>query len=161
MENLNKLLKVLVDEKIDFVVVGGFAAVLHGASQITFDLDVCLLMTQETIQRLKKSLAPHNPVHRQTAKKPSFLKTPENTRGIRNLYLNTDIGTLDVLSEITAVGGYNQVLQNAVEIELFGAKIKVIGLDDLIKSKKAMGRPKDVATMLELNTIKEKKKKRP
>ena len=62
MENLNKLLKILVDEKIDFVVVGGLAAVFHGASQITFDVDICLLMTQETIQRLKKCLAPYNPV---------------------------------------------------------------------------------------------------
>ena len=54
MTNLNELLKKLLKEKIDFIIVGGFAGVVHGASQVTQDLDICLLINEHEISNLRK-----------------------------------------------------------------------------------------------------------
>ena len=70
-----------------------------------------------------------------------------------NLYLNTDLGTLDLLSRITGVGDYARVARDAVEVELFGRRVRAISLDDLIAAKEALGRDKDLIAAKELRAI--------
>jgi hypothetical protein len=75
---------------------------------------------------------------------------------VRNFYLRTDFGRLDVLSSIRGVGDFERVRNHALEIELFGRHCHIISLDDLLRAKEAMGREKDLFTAKELRAIRDK-----
>jgi len=158
MKTLSDLLDILSQAKIEFVVVGGFAGVLHGSSLVTRDLDLCTVLTPENIERLRESLKEFHPKHRMTPEKLSFAKIPPAGQTLNNLYLETDLGIVDFLTSITGVGDFETVRTNAEEIELHGHKIAVISLADLIKAKEAMNRDKDKLAVKELKAIQEKKK---
>lgn len=78
MQNLQKLLQFLVQSPLDFVIIGGFAAVLHGCNQTTRDIDICFVLSPEQIQLLRQILKPLHPRHRMTHEKLSFLTHPES-----------------------------------------------------------------------------------
>ena len=158
MNDLNRLIQRLCDANIEFVIVGGFAAVLHGSSLVTRDLDVCAVLTGENVQKLRDAFRELHPVHRLTPQMLSFLDNPDPGVEVRNLYLRTDIGPLDVLSSIKGVGDFQRVHAQSAEIELFGRRCRVISLDDLIRAKEALGREKDLLAAKELRGIKEKTK---
>jgi hypothetical protein len=129
---LNGLLQRLCDAGIDFVIVGGYAAVLHGSTMVTRDL---------------------NPTHRQTPQRLSFLENPAPDVPVRNLYLQTDLGELDLPGSITAVGDFERVLAAAVTVELFGRSARVISVQDLSRAKETLGRDKDRLVARELQAI--------
>lgn len=156
MQNLNNLLKVLLDNDIDFVLVGGFASALYGSTMVTRDIDVCYACTHENIKTLRAILKDLNPVHRQTPQKLSFIEIPEKIEGANGFYLHTDLGPLDILNQITGVGDFERVKSKAIEIQVFGHKCKVISINDLIDAKKALGRNKDLLVVQELEEIKKK-----
>lgn len=156
MSDLQKLLQRLDDAGIDFVLVGGYAAMLHGSSLLTRDVDVCATLTPETIEKLREAFRNFHPRHRLSAPQQSFLDNPGQGVALSNLYLNTDLGTLDLLGSITGVGDYARVARDAVDIELFGRRVRAIGLDDLIAAKEALGRDKDLIAARELRVIREK-----
>lgn len=156
MSDLQKLLLRLADASVEFVLVGGYAAMLHGSSMLTRDLDVCIALTPATIERLRMVLGDTHPWHRMTAPRISFLDEPRDGVALSNLYLSTDLGTLDLLGSITGVGDYARVARDAVEVELFGRRLRAISLDDLIRAKEALGRDKDLITAKELRAIREK-----
>lgn len=156
MNDLNRLIQRLCDADIEFVIVGGFAAVLHGSSFVTRDLDVCAVLTPESVQKLRDAFRELHPVHRLTSQMLSFLDNPDPGVEVRNLYLRTDIGPLDVLSSIKGVGDFKRVHAESKEIELFSRRCRVISLDDLIRAKEALGREKDLLTVKELRGIREK-----
>lgn len=153
MKSLHLLLQRFADADLDFVVVGGFAGVLHGSSYVTDDLDVCALLTPENISKLRVALGDLHPVHRITHKKLSFLEHPPKGQKLLNLYLETDAGVVDVLGAILGVDGFDTLRKNAIEIPLFGRRCRVISLKDLISAKEAMGREKDLLTAKELRAI--------
>lgn len=158
MNDLNRLIQRLCDADIEFVIVGGFAAMLHGSSLVTRDLDVCAVLTAENVQKLRDSFRELHPVHRLTPQLLSFLDNPEPGVEVRNLYLRTDIGPLDVLSSILGVGDFERVHAQSTEVELFGRRCRVISLQDLIRAKEALGREKDMLAAKELRAINEKTK---
>lgn len=160
MNNLNNLLQVLLEHKIDFVLIGGFAGVVHGSTQVTRDLDICALVTPIQVEKLRTALKDLHPRHRMNPNfKPSFLTEPSDLESLKNIYLETDLGVLDVISEVTEVGDYEQVKKNSVEIDLFGQKCRVISIDALIKAKEKMGRPKDKMVVAELKALRGKSSK--
>lgn len=150
------LLSKLHENNIDFIIVGGFAAAAYGSSFVTHDLDICSVLTPDNIERLRVSLSDVHPVHRIAQNKPSFLETPKSIEGINNLYLQTDIGVLDILSSITGVGDYNELKKSCIELKIYGYACKLISIDDLIKAKLAIKRPKDLEVAKELQSIKVK-----
>jgi hypothetical protein len=155
MTDLNNLLKILLDSEIDFVLIGGFAAVLHGSSQVTQDLDVALVLSAENIEKLRHTLRGYHPKHRMNPGfQPSLDEIPRPGESLNNLYLKTDLGILDILSEVKPIGDFNKVKANAIKVTLFNRPCKVISLDDLIEVKGAMNRPKDRSTLSELLEIK-------
>lgn len=158
MNDLNQLIQRLCDADIEFVIVGGFAAMLHGSSLVTRDLDVCAVLTAENVHKLRLAFEDVHPAHRLTAQKLSFLDNPEPGVEVHNLYLRTDIGPLDVLGSILGVGEFQRVHEQSSEIELFGRHCRVISLDDLIRAKEALGREKDLLAAKELRAIREKAK---
>ena len=155
---LSQLLQRLCDADIDFVVVGGFAGLIHGSTLVTRDLDVCAFLSHEDVARLREALRDLHPTHRLTPQKLSFLTNPDSGVPVRNLYLETEIGTVDVLSSVLGVGDFGRVRAESVEIQLFGRRCRVISLDDLIRAKEALGREKDLLAAKELRAIREKGK---
>jgi predicted nucleotidyltransferase len=156
MKDLNQLLRFLLENKLDFVLVGGIAGVVHGSAQVTQDLDICLLTKAAAVEELRRILAPLHPKHRMTPQKLSFLTEPRDISAVNNIYLDTDLGPLDILSEIKGVGNFERILASSTLAHVFGLPCKVISLDDLITTKKAMGRIKDKAALVELLAIKKK-----
>jgi predicted nucleotidyltransferase len=156
VSDLQRLLQRLDDAGIEFVLVGGYAAILHGSSLLTRDVDVCAVLTASTIEKLRHAFHDVHPVHRLSSPQHSFLDVPEPGTALDNLYLNTDLGTLDLLGRITGVGDYARVAREAVEVELFGRRVLAISLDDLITAKEALGRDKDLIAAKDLRAIRQK-----
>ena len=92
MSEINRLLQRLCDAEIDFVIVGGFAATLHGSSLVTRDLEVCAILSSGNVEKLRETLRDLQPTHRLTPQKLSFLDNPDAGVEIHNLYLRTDFG---------------------------------------------------------------------
>ena len=69
MVQLNRLIERLSDANIEFVVVGGFAGMLHGSTLVTRDLDVCVVLSAQNVARLRESLRDLQPKHRFTSQK--------------------------------------------------------------------------------------------
>ena len=159
MSNLNQLLQRLCDAEIEFVIVGGFAATLHGSSLVTRDLDVCAVLSGDNVEKLRNALRDLRPAHRFTPQKLSFLEIPDPGVPMLNLYLSTEMGPVDILGSIMGVGEFEQVRAGAIEVELFGRRCRVISLDDLIRAKEALGREKDLLAVKELKAIREKQSK--
>jgi hypothetical protein len=159
VNQLNKLLQILIDAEIRFVIVGGFAGVLHGSSLVTRDLDICSVLTDENIARLRHALRDLNPTHRISSARLSFLEDSSPGAKWNNLYLQTDLGALDILSSITGVGDFDRIDSNAVQIKLFDCDVRVISVDDLITAKEALGREKDKLAATELRAVREARMK--
>jgi hypothetical protein len=156
MQHLAELTKRLIDARVEFVLVGGFAAMAHGVMRGTRDLDVCCRFSKENLMRIQRAVADLHPVHNPRRDLPLEL-TPELCANLKNLYLKTDLGILDCLDEIKAVGGYEEVLQHSVELELPIGKCRVIDIDALIAAKEAINRDHDRITVKALKEIKKRR----
>lgn len=155
MQDLNQLLKLLLSNNLDFLVVGGFAAVIHGSSHVTKDLDIAMLMSEDNIEELRRILKNLHPRHRMNpSHKASFLEEPKGISGLKNIYLETSAGILDVITVDESVGSYADLKARAMKVNLFGYECLVISLDDLIRVKEKMGRPKDLIVLEELRALK-------
>ncbi len=153
------LLEHLVEAGVDFVIVGGFAGVIHGGTYITQDIDICCDFSVANLSRLQKALSNIHPVHRMTPNRQPLELTEENCSQFKNLYLDTDIGQLDCVSFIDGLGDYQKVRQAGELVEVRDMKLYVLSLNALIKAKKAMNRPRDKQTLLQLEAIKKLKSK--
>lgn len=158
MTQLNRLIDRLCDADIDFVIVGGYAGMLHGSTLVTRDLDICVVLTQENVAKLREVLRDLNPTHRQTPQRLSFLDNPGEDVQVNNLYLETSLGPVDILSSIKGVGGYARVRESSAEIQLFGRRCRVISIEDLIRAKESLARPKDLLAAEELRAILQQKR---
>lgn len=155
---LSQLLQRLCDADVDFVVIGGFAALLHGSTLVTRDLDVCAVLSHQDVAKLRKALHDLKPTHRLTPQRLSFLTDPDPGVPVRNLYLETELGTVDILSSVLGVGEFERVRAGSMEVEIFSRRVRVISLEDLIRAKEALGREKDLLSAKELRAIREKTK---
>ena len=144
------------------VIIGGVAGVAYGSAHATQDLDICAVLTPASIQRLREALKDLHPKHRMTSQKLSFLEIPkDNDPPVHNLYLNTDLGTIDILSDVIGVGDYERLKSKAVSIPLGNKTCLLMGLEDLIKTKETLGREKDLAPLRELRAIADARAKTP
>ncbi|MBA2405979.1 MAG: nucleotidyltransferase [Bdellovibrionales bacterium] len=157
-KDLNYLLKALLDNDVKFVLIGGFASVIHGSNHVTQDLDICAVLSNEEIGKMRNALKDLHPIHRMNLRaKIAFENRPMMDEEVQNIFLQTDAGVLDILSTVTGVGNFYDLKKNAIAIPLFGKKCLVISLDDLIKAKSAMTRVKDKIVLEELLKIKKLK----
>ena len=148
------VIRTLVDGQVDFVLIGGLAMIYHGSSHVTRDVDVCYSRTPENIARLADCLAPLHPYLRGAPPGLPFrFDAPTITAGL-NFTLDTDLGPLDVLGEVSGVGGYEQALRSSEPAEFLGMRIRVLSIDGLIAAKQAAARHKDQSHLLELEELK-------
>jgi hypothetical protein len=156
MSDFHLLLQRLTTAEFEFVLVGAFAAVVHGASVVTRDIDVCCPFTPENLLRLHKAIHDLHPVHRMTPQRLPFELNESNITSFRNVYLQTDSGPLDCLSEIAGVGDYAAVRTRSVNIAVSWGTICVIDLDALIAAKSLLNRLQDKLAIPQLLAIKER-----
>jgi predicted nucleotidyltransferase len=160
MQSLNHLLQRLAESGIDFVVIGGYAGVLHGSSLVTRNLDLCVVLTPENVERLRETLKDLHPRHRMMPQQLSFLQTPKPGEQVNNLYLNTDWGVVDILSSVLGLGDFERLKAKAEAFEIGGKRCRLIALEDLIVAKEAIGREKDLLAAKELRAIATKRAKK-
>jgi hypothetical protein len=147
------LVELLSGSGLDFVVIGGVAAIMHGSARMTLDLDISMAFTRENLERLLEVLRPHNPRH---ATRPdlSILDEPiERLLGFRMLLIETGLGRLDVLPGVEPFGHAD--LPTEVR-EVFGRPCRVLALDALIEVKRLAGRRKDIEAVYELEAIRDR-----
>lgn len=156
MEHLTEILKRLHDAKVEFSLIGGFASRHYGVSLVTEDVDVCARFTPNNLRRIEGAFKDFHPRHRLVASQLPFELTDELCERLKNVYLTTDLGILDCLSEVAGIGDFDAVLrQSQLKVFPFG-QCYVLNIDALIAAKKAVGRPHDLITVSQLEAIKEK-----
>jgi len=152
------LLARLNQHRVEFVIVGGVACVLHGTSYVTYDLDVCVRLGSENLYRVQAALEDLHPYHRLSGKKLPLELTDELCTRLKNVYLQTDLGTLDCLGEIAGIGDYEKVAGCSISMSFPFGECRVLSLDALIASKEAAGRDKDWSAVRFLRAIKDRPK---
>jgi predicted nucleotidyltransferase len=154
-----ELIRTLSQARVEFIVVGGVAAFGHGSARFTLDLDVVYRRTDENISRLVSALAPLKPYLRGAPPGLPFSWSEEKIKKGLNFTLNTSLGAIDLLGEITGGGIYEDVLMHSITLNLHGTDCFCLNLESLIKVKRAAGRPKDFEAIAELEAILEERKK--
>ena len=155
MKHIEPPLKSLIENKVEFVIVGGVAIIAHGVPYATFDLDFCYARTSENLKRIVSALAPFNPRLRGFPKNLPFIWDERTLQNGTNFTLETDIGDIDLLGEVAGVGSYIEVFANSIILKIFEDDVRILSLEDLIKAKKAAGRPKDLFVLPQLETLQE------
>src|SRR5688572_6820486 len=153
MDSILQTLARLNKSGVPYILIGGMAARAHGSSVNTEDIDICILASDEHFRRIVEAFADMHPYYRmQPGKSPL---TPDHPwlRGLKNLYLRTDLGQLDVLGEIPGVGDYNVIRNKTIEIDFAGIQCPVLDIPTLIQAKTRAGRPKDHQAIRELQHI--------
>ncbi|CAA9506252.1 MAG: hypothetical protein AVDCRST_MAG30-2214 [uncultured Solirubrobacteraceae bacterium] len=147
------LLDRLVTAEVDFVVIGGFAALVHGGSQLTRDLDICYSPGDDNLDRLGRTLIELDATLSGVAEDVPFVPDGRTLRRTQILTLLTEAGRLDLLVDPSGSPGYDRLSERALRVEWAGTTIKVASLEDLIAMKRAAGRPKDLLAVEELEAI--------
>ena len=151
--DFQKLIDALVDSRVEFVIIGAVALVLHGSPRVTQDLDICYSREPENLERLARALKPFRPILRGAPPDLPFLFDPRTLRSGLNFTLTVDAGDIDLLGEVSGVGGFRDVAADARPMEVFGHRVLVMSLSDLEKSKRAAGRLKDLVDLAEIEEI--------
>ena len=153
-----KALNVLQSGAVDFIIVGGVAAILHGLAHTTYDLDVVYGRGRDNIHRLVQALLPYQPYLRGAPPGLPFQLDERTVRNGLNFTLTTSFGDLDLLGEVAGAGTYGQLLPYSKEIVAFGVPCRRADLERLIQMKRAAGRPKDLEVLAELQALLEERK---
>ncbi len=120
--------------------------VLHGYAYQTNDLDICYSRPAQNLDRLVAALSPFEP----------RLRVAEAPEGLGlNFTLQTGLGNLDLLGRIDGVANFDEVLARADLLATDDLKFNVLSIDGLIAAKRAVGRPKDMLVLPELEMMRE------
>src|SRR5688500_1323068 len=159
MTRFPDLLRLLESNGVAFIVVGGSAATAHGSARLTLDLDIVYQRTPQNLDRIVAALAPYSPYPRGAPKGLPFKWDRRMVDFGLNFTLETSLGLIDLLGEITGGGKYQDLLPHTVQINVFGVARLCIDLDTLIRVKRAAGRPKDFEAIAELESIVEERRR--
>jgi predicted nucleotidyltransferase len=149
------ILERLTSGEVEFILIGGFAAVIHGSARLTLDVDVVYRRSPDNLRKLVAALAPIKPYLRGAPPGLPFqwdLRTLQ--RGL-NFTLVTDLGAIDVLGEVAGGGTYEALLPDTEEVSVGAITFRVVSLRRLIALKRAAGRRKDLEGIAELEVIDE------
>jgi len=153
------ILKTLRRRDVDFIIVGGVCAALHGAPLATFDLDLVHSREPRSLTGLwaaLQDLGAHYRIPGRMDKKPG----PSDLASADHQMLMTRCGPLDLFGTIGQGRDYGQLLEEAVEMEIgAGLKVRVATLESLIKTKEQSGREIDQAALPVLRRVLEEKSK--
>ena len=149
----DKILPTLVQGGVEFILIGGVAAIIHGSARLTYDVDVVYARASANFKRLSETLKPFAPYLRGAPPGLPFTFDDRTIRNGLNFTLTTRLGDLDLLGEVTGGGSYQDLLPHSLEVQAFGVRFKCVDLVTLIKLKRAAGRPKDLESLAELQAL--------
>lgn len=155
--NFLGLIRVLKRNDVDFILVGGVAAIVEGAPITTLDLDIVFDRNAENIGRLAAALSEVNARYRDFGGREIVPDTGRLTDSIFNLLL-TDFGPLDVLGEIGDGEDYRALMQHSSAKVVGDFEVVVLGLEKIIETKKFANSAKDRAVLPVLQKTLEMKK---
>jgi predicted nucleotidyltransferase len=139
-------LEVLARHRVDFIIVGGVAAVLNGAPISTFDLDIVHARNDANIDRLMNALTELHAVYRDQTNR----QLPPDTAllaGDGHHLFRTRLGPVDVLGKIGAGRAYEELIADSVELPLGDFSVRILDLAALIRVKEETAREKDLAVL--------------
>jgi hypothetical protein len=161
--DIDRILDVLYRHEVEFLLVGGVAAIVYGARRPTTDLDCVTPRTEDNLNRLAAALRALNArlrVHGLTDDEAAALPTQLDAETLARMEISTwrtDAGDLDVLTDIPSRDGrrvrYAELVGRANSSRVHGVAVQVVALPDLIASKEWANRPKDRDALPELRQI--------
>lgn len=155
-----RLLGLLADARLDYVIIGGVAASIWGSLIYTDDLDIALRFDAAQVEGLLAALRPHHPKHATRTDLGEIRDPIDYLVTFRMLLIETDLGRIDALNEVAPIGRYERLAARATEFEIDGRMHRVIDIDDLIAVKEMVARPKDIQVALELRAIRAQRERR-
>ena len=157
MTDFATLLRVLADQDVAYILVGGAAATVHGSARLTLDVDVVYQRTPDNLARLVNALAPYAPGLRGAPVGLPFQWDAETLRRGLNFTLTTTVGAIDLLGEIAGGGTYERLLPDTDEVTAFGVTCRCVTLQRLIDLKRSAGRVKDFEAIAELEALRDER----
>lgn len=161
-----RILRALHKSGVEYVLIGGVACLVHGASRVTVDADVVPARDLENLARLLDALESLDAaVLISLARSELEAGAPWEVDALRRgpealleadaWHFTTEAGPIDVVLTAAGIGTFEEHLGRAETLDLFGVRVRVAGLDDLIGSKEALGRTKDLSVLDELRRLKQ------
>lgn len=150
-----RLLRELNDAGVRYIVIGAVAARALGSPLLTADLDICYARDQANHEAIAGMLQRVRArIRGADAGLPFRLDAKTIARG-DSFTFSTDFGAFDILGTPSGTSGYDDLVRNALRVDLDGLAVLVAGIDDLIRMKRAAGRPKDLMAVEELGALRE------
>ena len=149
-QSFRRILELLEQHDVEYVVVGGVAAVLQGAPVTTFDLDALIKIDAGNVGKVASALAALDARYREHG---DLRPSREDLAAGGHLLLMTDSGPFDVLGFIGGGKRYEDVVGSAISLDVGDLTIKVLSLAALVEEKKALGRDKDLAVLKLLEAV--------
>jgi len=151
--DIRELFRALAEHDVDYLVIGGVAVQVHGHRRTTMDLDVTPAPDPENFKRLAAALAALD-AHPAELGPSAPTPTAEQLRVAPVVPpLSTRHGELHILNEASGAAAYAGMRTRALDIDLDGIAIHIVGVDDLIRMKQAAGRPSDLEDVEALTTV--------
>ncbi len=157
--SLEEVLHLMQGQDVRHIVIGGWAAIIHGSAHSTSDVDLVYARDKENIRRLVEALKPWKPYLRGVPPGLPFRWDEATIRAGLNFTLTTDRGDVDLLGEVSGGGTYEQLFPYTQEAKAFGLVCRVVTLERLIQLKHAAGRTKDLLMIAELQALLEERRK--
>lgn len=161
----DRIVECLSRHGVEYLLVGGIGAQMHGATRPTWDFDSLPATSTENLDRLASAMRELNArlrVDGMTDEESRALPLPLDAASLAHLDISTwrtDAGDLDVLTGIPTLTGdrasYDDLVARAERVQIGGVVVMVAGLDDIIASKEWANRPKDRAALVELRELRE------
>ncbi|QOC23115.1 hypothetical protein IC757_02850 [Wenzhouxiangella sp. AB-CW3] len=149
--SFREILETLNQHEVEYIVVGGVAAVIHGAPTTTFDLDTLVRLEKTNAERLIRALSNLEARFREHHK--PIYPTVEHILAGGHLLLITRAGPLDILGFIGENQCYEDLVDTSTELQMSVGSLRVLDLDELIAEKKRMGRSRDHAAVELLEAV--------
>lgn len=147
------IVQALNRHEVDFVLIGGQAAILLGSARATFDIDIAYARDRRNLERLANALRELGASLRGAPDDVPFLLDAETLQRGMNFTFTTRFGPLDILGEPAGAPPYAELKRAAVATEVAGSLIPAASIDHLIAMKEAAGRPQDKVDAQELRVI--------
>jgi hypothetical protein len=149
------MLEVLLRHEVRFVMIGGLAGVVHGSPFPTEDLDITPEQSTENLARLSAALDELNARVRTQGVEGGlpFSHDAESLAAVGVWNLVTPHGDLDLSFVPNGTKGYADLVEGAADVEVFGLVVPVASLADIIRSKQAANRDKDLRVLPTLREI--------
>lgn len=150
-----RLIRELNDAGVRYIVIGAFAGRLLGSPTLTRDLDICCARDRTNLHLLAGVLRKLHARLRGVDEELPFQLDARTLLAGDSFTFVTDAGDFDVLGTPGGTAGYDDLARTAIETDLDGLLVFVTSLDDLIRMKKAAGRPKDLIEVEVLGALRE------